>query len=303
MGTSNTVPDFLVVGHITRDMEAGEARPGGTASYAALTASRLGMRAAILTSAAADIDTEQDLPGVQVVNLPSPVTTTFENIYDSDGRRQRIRALGNPIPPAGLPHERRHCPVVLLGNVANEVDSSFASLFPSSLLGISPQGWMRRWDSEGWVSQRYWSGDGVIDKADVVVFSDKDWISGRLPDRWVDGRAILVLTQGEAGAIMVWRGEWFKIPPYPARQVDPTGAGDVFTAAYLVSYYQSGDPFASALFASCAASLSVEAPGLQGVPAREQVQERMSRFPSQEVVPYEKKQFRGSPCLDRYLAE
>jgi sugar/nucleoside kinase (ribokinase family) len=67
--------------------------------------------------------------------------------------------------------------------------------------------------------------------------------------------------------------------------VDPTGAGDVFAAAFLVRYRETGDPFASALFASCAASLSVEAPGLEGVPTRARVEERFRQFPERRVRP------------------
>ena len=281
------VPDFLAIGHVTRDLEAGGARLGGAVSYAALTAARLGMKVGILTSAAPeDIeDVAKDLPSVHVVNLPSPKTTTFENIYDGKGRRQRIHALADDISPSRLPHEWRDRPVVLLAPVAGEVDPSFASLFADSLLGISPQGWMRHWDREGWVSRRPWTGEGVIDKADVVVLSEGDCISGKLPDGWAGSRAIAVLTQGDAGAEMTLRGDSFRVPPYPAREVDPTGAGDVFTAAYLVSYYRTQDPFTSALFASCAASLSVEASGLSGVPTMEQARERMSRSPHHKIFP------------------
>ena len=290
MRGSSIVPDFLAIGHITRDLEAGGARLGGAVSYAALTAARLGMRAGILTSAAPDdmpdyMDVAKDLPQVHVVNLPSPKTTTFENIYDDKGRRQRIHALADAISPSRLPHEWRDCPVVLLAPVAGEVDDSFVSLFADSLLGVSPQGWMRHWDGEGRVSRRPWTGEGVIDKADLVALSEADCISGRLPDGWAGDGTIAVLTRGDAGAEMTFRGDSFRVPPYPAREVDPTGAGDVFVAAYLVSYYRTRDPFTSALFGSCAASLSVEAPGLGGVPTMEQVREKMSRFPHHKISP------------------
>ena len=76
-----------------------------------------------------------------------------------------------------------------------------------------------------------------------------------------------------------------EVPAYPARQVDPTGAGDVFAVAYLVSYFESRDPFASALFASCVASLSVEAMGLASVPTREQIEKKMAKFPYLECRP------------------
>src|SRR5207253_1027939 len=43
----STAPQFLVVGHITRDLVSRDVRPGGTASYAAVVAARLGLRTAV----------------------------------------------------------------------------------------------------------------------------------------------------------------------------------------------------------------------------------------------------------------
>jgi sugar/nucleoside kinase (ribokinase family) len=81
-----------------------------------------------------------------------------------------------------------------------------------------------------------------------------------------------------AGSRLRCDGVWHDVPAYPAREVDPTGAGDVYAAAFLVRYRESGDAPASALFASCVASFSVEAPGLEGIPTLAQVEERMARF-------------------------
>ena len=48
-------PGYVVVGHITRDLlSTGDSRMGGTATYAAVTAARLGYRVGVLTSARPD---------------------------------------------------------------------------------------------------------------------------------------------------------------------------------------------------------------------------------------------------------
>lgn len=57
--------------------------------------------------------------------------------------------------------------------------------------------------------------------------------------------------------------------------MDPTRAGDVFAAAFLVEYCRSGDPLASARFAGCAASFCVEAQGTAGIPPLAQVEEKL----------------------------
>ena len=47
------VPDFLAIGHAAKDLDGdGGFTIGGTVTYAAATARRLGLRAAVVTSAA-----------------------------------------------------------------------------------------------------------------------------------------------------------------------------------------------------------------------------------------------------------
>jgi sugar/nucleoside kinase (ribokinase family) len=75
------------------------------------------------------------------------------------------------------------------------------------------------------------------------------------------------------------------MPAYPAGEVDATGAGDVFAAAYLVRLHETDDPLSAGLFASCAASISIEAPGLEGIPTRLQVEERLKRYPANKSYP------------------
>jgi sugar/nucleoside kinase (ribokinase family) len=83
---------------------------------------------------------------------------------------------------------------------------------------------------------------------------------------------VVVLTTGWRGATLYQGGQGSAIPPRPAREVDPTGAGDVFAAAFLIRWQETGDPLAAARFANVAASFSVEGPGLTAIPTRAQVE-------------------------------
>jgi sugar/nucleoside kinase (ribokinase family) len=58
--------------------------------------------------------------------------------------------------------------------------------------------------------------------------------------------------------------------------VDPTGAGDVFAAAFLVRYHESGNPLEAAAFAACAASCVVEGVGASTLGDREEVLRRVA---------------------------
>ena len=278
-------PDFLVIGHVTLDVKDGILLPGGAAFYASLTAVRLGRRVALLTRGMPKEAKRHLTSQAQVVNIPSPTTTTFENMYTPQGRAQRLHSLAPSIEADDLPKEWRRCPVVLLAPVAGEVNPALASLFPTSLLGLSPQGWMRCWGPSGWITPAPWTGEGIVDKAQVLILSATDIQSQKIPARWLGASTTLLLTQGPAGALIHRRQRWFRIPSYTAIEMNPTGAGDVFASAYLIRYNETKDRFTSGLFASYAASLKVEAISLEGIATRAQIEERMDQFRDLEVVP------------------
>jgi sugar/nucleoside kinase (ribokinase family) len=88
---------------------------------------------------------------------------------------------------------------------------------------------------------------------------------------------ISVLTKGPKGCVVFANGIEKHVPGFPAREVDPTGAGDVFAGAFLVRLQETGDPFEAARFANATASFCVEGPGITTIPTRAQVEERLAR--------------------------
>ena len=268
-------PDFLVIGHMTKDIVPGGYRVGGTATYAACTAQRLGWRAGILTRAEATLPLPEALAGVTIHRLPSDCTTTYENRYLNGIRQQFVRAVAPPITPADVPPSWQRPAIVLLGPVAGEVAPELARAFPEARLGVTPQGWMRQWNGEGRVRpQRWTSAEEVLPWAGALILSEDDTGDDRevLAD-YVARVPVVVLTTGWRGATLYWEGRALAISPRPAREVDPTGAGDVFAAAFLIRWHETGDPVAAARFANIVASFSVEGPGLSAIPTRAQVED------------------------------
>jgi sugar/nucleoside kinase (ribokinase family) len=82
---------------------------------------------------------------------------------------------------------------------------------------------------------------------------------------------IVVLTRGIHGADVYYNGHVTHVRPRPANQIDPTGAGDTFTAAFLIYYSETGDPIKAARFANVAASFCVEGLSYSATPTRAQV--------------------------------
>ena len=119
-----------------------------------------------------------------------------------------------------------------------------------------------------------WTGaQRVLSAASAAVLSlddlTRDWA---VAERWSKWAPVLVVTQGVQGCTVFVRGQGARQFAAPAQvEVDPTGAGDVFAAAFFVNFFETDDPWASARFANQVAALSVTRPGLQGVPDPDEV--------------------------------
>jgi sugar/nucleoside kinase (ribokinase family) len=123
----------------------------------------------------------------------------------------------------------------------------------------------------------YWEGREVLPHVDAAVVSGDDVAEDRLIELWAGLAPALIVTMGARGARLNFEGRWRHIAPFPTREVDPTGAGDVFAAAFLIRYAETSEPLESARFASCVASFSVEAEGVGGIPTRAQVEGRLAQ--------------------------
>jgi sugar/nucleoside kinase (ribokinase family) len=271
--------DFLIVGNIVRDVVPNGYTVGGTSTYMAITARNLGRQPGVVTRLAPDFVLPDLLHGVEIARTASPETTTFHNLYHEGHRRQFLLARADDIQPEDIPAAWRATPIVHLGPLARELDARFANLFPQSLVGVTPQGWLRQWDETKRVRMRPWEeAPEILPHVDVLVLSEEDLAGDtQLMDDYVRMTRIAVMTQGPKGCMVFTQGMSKHIPGFPAREVDPTGAGDVFAGAFLIRLHETGDPFQAARFANATASFCVEAPGVTGIPTRVQVEERLAQ--------------------------
>jgi 1D-myo-inositol 3-kinase len=277
--------DFLVVGHIVQDVVPDGYTVGGTATYMSITARNLGRKPGIVTRLAPDFVLPEVLHDIEIARVDSEHTTTFHNVYHNGHRQQFLLNVADPIQPEDIPAAWRAAPIVHLGPLARELDARFAKLFPNALVGVTPQGWLRQWDdpstrsASGWrVRMRPWEeAQDILPHVDVLVLSEED-LNGNseLMDEYIRSTRIAVMTQGALGCVVFANGKSQHIPGFPAREVDPTGAGDVFAGAFLIRLSETNDPFEAARFANATASFCVEAHGVTGIPTREQVEERLS---------------------------
>ncbi len=267
--------DYLVIGHLSCDITPDGPRLGGTAAYAALTGRALGLRVGVVTAWGGEVPLDV-LDGIKVQSVPARRSTTFENKYTPAGRIQYIHHTAPDLSFDNIPEVWRRAPIVHVGPIAGEAKLLVAAHgnFPSSLLGLTPQGWLRKWDSAGQVGPGDWpEAHEMLARAGAAVLSVED-VGG--DEDCIEAMAasckVLAVTEGPAGARLYWNGDLRRFRAPSLEEVDATGAGDIFAAAFFWRLYMTRDPWAAARFATHLASFSVMRRGLDGIPTQAEIQ-------------------------------
>jgi tagatose kinase len=120
----------------------------------------------------------------------------------------------------------------------------------------------------------------VIQRADFIFPSlgEAAMLTGTKSDdegirQWLAQGKTVVLKMGAKGSRIYRRGEVIETPGFAVQEVDPTGAGDSFSAAFTVAMLE-GMPLAEAgRFANAVGALAVTKKGpMEGAPARAEVE-------------------------------
>jgi sugar/nucleoside kinase (ribokinase family) len=298
--TERTI-DVVQVGSASRDLTTDDPRGwrlGGGASYSALMTARLGLRAAAIVGVDRDAAEAHEFDllrtaGVELMLVRLAEGPVFRNLEIASGRRQICVARGEQLPVVAVPPEWRAASAWSLVPVAGELADAWATVIPgTAFVGLGWQGLLRDLVAGHEVIRRPPSASPFLARADLVGVSRDDLAPGtpvRELTRWLERGAKLVVTDGPAGGTLSQRGRdgRSRTRRYAAaladRELDPTGAGDVFLAALLASMVRPDaiSPAvrrglaASLRLAATAASFVVEAPGLLGVPDRASVLARL----------------------------
>lgn len=268
---------FLAIGHVTWDVlpdDLDAKEPGGAVAFSSITAARLGLQPAIVTSCADDYPIHEVIDASErFVRLPSRHTSTFENRYNARGDRvQILHASAGEIAERDVPKSWKTPDILFVGPLTQEMPYDCLNWFRPRVSCVVPQGWLRSWTeplpSEIGVSTG--PPPGISRKWDICVLSESE-IEAQTLDDWMAVARHLVVTKGRDGADLYYGGqsEPTPVPTYSHRVdgagTDTTGAGDVFAAAMLIRFASTGDARAAAEYASLCAALSTRAPSWSAV--------------------------------------
>ncbi|OYT61877.1 MAG: carbohydrate kinase [Thermofilum sp. ex4484_15] len=128
-------------------------------------------------------------------------------------------------------------------------------------------------------------------EADIICpsFEDASALTG-LKDPWEVAEGfqaeVVAVKLGAKGSIALWSGKRYSQPAFKVREVDPTGAGDVYDAALAVAYLKHLPPNQALKFANAAAAIKVSREGsMEGPRLREVLKFLKDRGEEINLVP------------------
>jgi sugar/nucleoside kinase (ribokinase family) len=264
--------DYLVIGHLAKDITPEGNRLGGTAAFSALTAKALGLKVGVVTAWGEENSLSQ-IGSIPLAYEPASHSTTFENTLTQNGRQQIVHKVAPSIDFYQIPQAWRRAAMVHLGPIAQEVEPSLARRFPEAFLGITPQGWLREWDQEGLVSRSEWpEADYVLQnaRASVISIDDVSADEQRIEEMAAFSQ-ILVVTESKQGCRVYREGDMRSFPANQFQEVDATGAGDIFATVFFAHLQRTQNPWDAAMLANQLAGISVTRSGLDSIPTQEEI--------------------------------
>ncbi len=268
------------MGHLTFDVNIVDSGPptnhipGGAVAYSALTAQKHSLTTGIITSVGDDYPVDMIFTGVDVRVTASEHTATFANYYDSGDRTQVLMASGSRIPQSAVPADWTRPDILYVSPLLHELPTDCVNWFESTLSCLVPSGWLRRWGPDGAISHASTLPPFRGKKWNMIVVSEPE-IQDLPEQQLFDLGEIICVTRGEKGSRIWQDGTWIDVMAIEAEPVDFTGAGDIWSTAFVIALSEGRELAEAGIYASAAAAISIESIGLSGCPSRETIEDRM----------------------------
>ena len=244
---------LAVVGNLSRDLVDGRPPRVGGAPFWAARALRVLGSPALVAAKCADEDRRllaQPLIalGVPVVWLEGSSTAAFSFHYDGDRREMTVEALGDPWTPEDV--RRIDARWVHVGALARSDFSAETLAALGGRVSFDGQGLVRP-ERTGPLELDAEFDPEVLRQVDVLKLAEDEArvLVGEPDEESLRSLGVpeVVVTLGSRGSMVLANGRLERVPARPvAGNVDPTGAGDAFSAAYLVSRSGGHAPAAAA---------------------------------------------------------
>jgi sugar/nucleoside kinase (ribokinase family) len=271
-------PEYLCIGHLTIDKTPAGDKIGGTAAYASLTAQAMGLDTALYTTY-----TQPQLPSL-FASIQSEVQVetsmmTFENIYHEEKRTQHLLHTCNPLQLSGIPPQWFDASIIHFGPIFHDIAPESVSHFPNAFIGMTPQGWLRTIEGQI-VRPKSWEWlRDYLPHADAVVISVEDVGYDEDAIQTIASISrILAVTEGFYGARIYHEGTVHRCHAPELTEIDPTGAGDIFSTIFFIMLQKGNSPHLAGQLATQLASFSVLRRGLKSIPTKKEIDQAFSQL-------------------------
>jgi hypothetical protein len=201
-------------------------------------------------------------------------TTVFLNDYPKDGPRiQWVEFVAPAIPPDVVRGRVSEADILFIAPVFGEMSlGEWTHAVEARIVGVGLQGFLKM---KGLPHPTVPRRHGVVRRpfrvepsrklnVDVVFLSEEDiavFGDDALLPALTETVPLVVMTRGEKGATIFDDQRQTHIGAYATDAVDPTGAGDTFSAAFLYALATHATPEQAGRLAAAAASIVVEGQG------------------------------------------
>lgn len=249
--------EFCAVGHVSLDLIDSKVQAGGSALFGAKLASELGYKSAAVTASAVDFPFS-DYSDIEWSIQFSNHTTKYGLEYIDEHRSLKLIQRADQITESSIRKSLRNAKVVMLAPIIDEINPDLVSLFSTEWIGLTPQGWFRRFDAEGKMSSAESFFSQLPKKIKLIVVSSEDMPAESKGWEWIKNSAeVAVCTMGKEGYILNYDSIEKKYSPIEVvKEKNPTGCGDVFATAALILLSRGMDPVKACELAGQAAAIS-----------------------------------------------
>jgi 1D-myo-inositol 3-kinase len=182
-------------------------------------------------------------------------TTSFVDDYRGPVRRERVEAVCEPLSPGDVPEGP--FAVGLAFGVAGEVTLPVLRRMRAicSLVLADAQSVLREISPDGEV---------ILRSPPPETFDHLEWLkASRAEAALLDiaglrQRMGILVTDGASGSTIVTASGELHVPAVPAREVDPTGAGDCFLTGFAIGLARGWTPERAAALGAVCGALAVE---------------------------------------------
>jgi sugar/nucleoside kinase (ribokinase family) len=265
------VTAIATLGNLSRDVVAGgDPRPGGGVFWSARALARLGTDASVHASCSAE-HRPALLPPLEAFGLPvtwyeSSATTAYSFHYEGERRIMWQDAVGDPWPAERAVEaagESTWINVCALTRTDFPADTLAALAADGRRLLVDLQGLVRT-ATVGALHTDANIGD-VLHHIEVLKLNDEEaetLVGSADPERVrALGVPEVILTLGSQGAWVVTPDLLEHVPAMPVEgAVDPTGAGDTYSATYIVQRAAGAEPVEAARVAAATVAAFLETP-------------------------------------------